>query len=63
MLKFYDLNEFPKTLITEEKNIIICSERKVVDNFVTIGITQFKLSTTFSEICPIQYEQKKLKSK
>ncbi|SDA41488.1 hypothetical protein SAMN02910315_00428 [Methanobrevibacter millerae] len=39
MLKFYDLNEFPKTLITEEKNIIICSERKVVDNFVTIGIT------------------------
>ncbi len=38
MLKFYDLNEFPKTLITEEKNIIICSERKVVDNFVTIGI-------------------------
>ena len=41
MLKFYDLNEFPKTLITEEKNIIICSERKVVDNFVTIGITIF----------------------
>ena len=38
MLKFYDLNEFPKTLITEEKNIIICSERKVVDNFYTIGI-------------------------
>lgn len=39
MLKFYDLNEFPKTLITEEKNIIICSERKVVDNFVTIRVT------------------------
>ena len=41
MLKFYDLNEFPKTLITEEKNIIICSERKVVDNFVTICIAIF----------------------
>ena len=27
-----------KTLITEENKIIIRSERKVVDNFVTIGI-------------------------
>ena len=30
---------------------------------VGVGITHFKLSTTFSEICSIQYEQKKLKSK
>ena len=28
-----------KTLITEENKIIIRSERKVVDNFYTIGIT------------------------
>ena len=28
-----------KTLITEENKISICSERKVVDNFYTIGIT------------------------
>ena len=30
---------------------------------IVFGITHFKLSTTFSEICSIQYEQKKLKSK
>jgi len=28
-----------KTLITEENKIIIRSERKVVDNFYTIGVT------------------------
>ena len=32
-------------------------------SFIAVGITHFKLSTTFSEICSIQYEQKKLKSK
>lgn len=36
MLKFCDLNEFPKNLITEENKIITRSERKVVDNFYTI---------------------------
>ena len=30
-----------KTLITEENKIIIRSERKVVDNFYTIGVTIF----------------------
>ena len=30
-----------KTLITEENKIIIRSERKVVDNFYTIGIAIF----------------------
>ena len=28
-----------------------------------VGITHFKLSTTFSEICSMQYEQKMIKSK
>jgi len=32
-----------KTLITEENKISICSERKVVDNFYTIGITVLSL--------------------
>ena len=36
MLKFCDLNEFPKNLITEENKIITRSERKVVDNFYTV---------------------------
>ena len=39
MLKFYPLNEFAKTLITAKNNTIICSERKVVDNFLIIGVT------------------------
>ena len=36
-----------KTLITEENKIIIRSERKVVDNFYTIGITIITFNQLF----------------
>ena len=37
-VKILRFERISKTLITEENKISICSERKEVDNFYTIGI-------------------------
>ena len=42
-VKILRFKRISKTLITEENKISICSERKVVDNFYTIGITVLSL--------------------
>ena len=38
-VKILPFERISKTLIIEENKISICSERKVVDNFYTIGVT------------------------
>ncbi|WP_116592765.1 hypothetical protein [Methanobrevibacter thaueri] len=66
----WDFKDFKSDLDLEESDKRLDKNYRIVpvganwtDNTNIVGITHFKLSTTFSEICSIRYEQKKLKSK